>query len=72
MHTTEPFCIFNSFQGSQMIKRFASQVPLGALVRIIVPVGKDPTEAENLTTEFEQAMLPGVLTALRQTHLNVR
>jgi len=60
------------FQGAQMLKRFGAQVPLGALVRIQVPVGRDPAEAEALTAEFAQATLPTALAALRNTHLTTK
>jgi EpsI family protein len=60
------------FQASQMLKRFGAEVPLGALVRVTVPVGSDAAAAESLCTDFAQATLPGVLQTLRQTHLNVQ
>lgn len=60
------------FQLVQMLRRFQPGVPLGALVRIIIPVTGDPARAEQLTTEFASALLPSVLDGLKQAKLQVR
>jgi EpsI family protein len=60
------------FQGAQLLRRFEARVPLGSLVRIIVPVATNEAEAVSLTDEFAQATLPGALSALRQARLDVR
>ena len=57
------------FQGMQLVRRLQAQVPLGALVRIIVPVGKHPEEAEKLADEFAQSTVPPVLKSLREARL---
>jgi EpsI family protein len=63
-------CNLIQFQGMQVLKRLQSRVPVGALVRILVPVDKDTAEAERLSDEFAHATLPGVLQVLRNTRLN--
>jgi EpsI family protein len=60
------------FQGSQILKRFQREVPIGALVRVIVPVQSTQADAEKLSDEFAQATVPSVLTALRSVHLEAR
>jgi len=58
------------FQFKQLMKRFSSGVPIGALVRIIVPVeGSDAKAARQQTNEFAMATLPQVLEALRTAKL---
>lgn len=57
------------FQGMQLVRRLQARVPLGALVRIIVPVGKDPLAAEKLADEFAQSTVPPVLKSLREARL---
>jgi EpsI family protein len=57
------------FQAVQLLKRFRSQVPLGALVRIIVPVKHG--EPDNLTGPFAAETLPPVLAALKRERLHV-
>lgn len=54
------------YQGLQMLKRFRSEPPLGALVRITVPVGEGgPDAARKTTEEFARTVLPGVMQTLR-------
>ncbi len=53
------------FQVVQLMKRLRLQVPLGALVRVIVPVGSDAAAAERTADEFSTATLPRVLDSLR-------
>jgi EpsI family protein len=60
------------FQGSQILKRFQREVPIGALVRVIVPVQRTQTDAEKLSDEFARATVPSVLAALRSVHLEAR
>jgi EpsI family protein len=57
------------FQGMQLVRRLQSQVPLGALVRIIVPVGKDAAGAEKLADAFARETVPPVLKSLRDARL---
>lgn len=57
------------FQGAQLVRRLQAQVPLGALVRIIVPVGKHPEEAEKLADEFARDTVPPVMQSLREAKL---
>jgi EpsI family protein len=54
------------FQGNQLLKRFRSQIPLGALIRIIVPVEGSPAKAAQLSDRFAQATAPAVMERLRQ------
>lgn len=60
------------FQGTQLLKRFRSQVPVGALVRIIVPVRTSVEDAGKLSDEFAAATVPPVLATLRSVHLETR
>lgn len=60
------------FQMVQLLKRFQAGVPLGALVRILVPVTRDQAHAERLSDEFAAATLPTVMQSLRSTKLQVR
>jgi EpsI family protein len=60
------------FQGAQLLRRFQARVPLGALVRIIVPVATDEASAEVFTADFASATLPKALKALRKARLDVR
>jgi EpsI family protein len=57
------------FQTVQLIKRLRASVPIGALVRTIVPVGDDPAAADALSNAFAAATVPGVLAALNDTRL---
>lgn len=57
------------FQTMQVLKRFRTEVPIGAMVRIIVPVVSNPAEAERTSSEFVQAMIPKTLDTLRAAHL---
>lgn len=58
------------FQGAQLWKRFHAQLPLGALVRIIVPVRGGENEAQQTTAAFSQGTLPAILESLRQARKN--
>jgi EpsI family protein len=60
------------FQGSQLLKRFQREVPIGALVRVIVPVQRTQADAEKLSDEFAQATVPSVLAALHSVHLETK
>lgn len=53
------------FQGRQFLSRFRAQLPVGALVRVIVPVGRDAGAAEKLSDDFARTVLPPVMSALR-------
>jgi EpsI family protein len=59
------------FQAAQLLKRFKARIPLGALVRIIVPIATSETEAQMITTEFAKSTLPMEMSTLRQTCLDV-
>lgn len=62
-----------NFQVVQQLKHFKSTIPLGALVRIIVPArGADDADAKNLSNVFFRATVPGVMAALRQERLHPR
>jgi EpsI family protein len=60
------------FQGVQILKRFRSDVPVGALVRVIVPVypqDKNSAFATKVSDEFSKLLLPKVMGALRSAEL---
>jgi EpsI family protein len=61
-----------SFQTVQMVKRFRSVVPMGALVRIIVPIRSTEERADALSDQFAGATLPAVLDSVRHAQLVVR
>jgi EpsI family protein len=61
-----------SFQGAQLLKRFQADVPLGAMVRILAPVGTTPERAEALTQRVAAEVLPGVLAGLRERRLRTQ
>ena len=71
--TNGEYCSRNlmQFQGVQFLRRLRSQVPEGALVRIVVPLYGKEEEAKALTEEFAQATLPGTLEALRQVQISI-
>jgi EpsI family protein len=54
------------FQGEQLLKRLRNQVPLGALVRILVPIRKDSITAAALSDRFAKATVPTVMAQIRQ------
>ena len=60
------------FQTVQLVSRLKANVPIGALVRTIVPVGSDVAAAENLSDSFTQATLPTLLQTIRNTRLQMR
>jgi EpsI family protein len=60
------------FQAVQTLKRFRARVPVGALVRIIVPLQSDEDAARALSADFARAMLPGVLDSLRHARIEVQ
>lgn len=60
------------FQGAQLVRRLQAEVPLGALVRILVPTGDDLAAAEKLSDDFAVATVPHVLERLRDARLEVR
>ncbi len=57
------------FQGVQLLKRFGSRLPLGAMVRIIVPVTSTERAAERLADDFARATVPQVLGSIRSARL---
>ncbi len=73
-YTDGSYCTNNlvQFQGVQVLKRFRAEVPIGALVRIEVPVVSSQSEAESTTNDFVQATLPKTLDTLRAAHLTVQ
>ena len=73
-YTDGSYCTNNliQFQGVQVLKRFRAEVPIGALIRVMVPVTTNEAEAENTSNEFIQATLPRTLEALRAAHLTVQ
>ncbi len=57
------------FQMVQLFRRFRAKVPIGALVRIVVPIKGDRAAATKLAEEFAAANLPAVLSSLRNAHV---
>lgn len=53
------------FQIEQFFDRLQGRVPLGALVRVIVPITKNRAEAELLSDKFARSVLPGLLNQLK-------
>ena len=72
--TDGDYCTRNivQFQGHQILSRLRSQVPIGALVRLMVPVRKDTADAQQLAEDFARATVPAVLANLRGVHLITR
>ncbi len=60
------------FQWMQLVKRFGTRLPIGALVRVIAPVRGSVKEAEAVSDAFAAATLPAVFGSLRATHLEAR
>jgi EpsI family protein len=54
------------FQGEQLVHRLKGQVPLGALVRVLAPVGTSEAETRRLVDDFVGATLPDVMRGLRR------
>lgn len=59
------------FQSVQLVKRLRARVPIGALVRTIVPVGNDQAASEELSDAFALATVPRVLETLQNTRLEM-
>jgi EpsI family protein len=59
------------FQCAQLLKRIEARVPLGALVRITVPVATSEADAATIAGDFTQATLPAAMAALRQARLDI-
>jgi EpsI family protein len=60
------------FQGVQLLKRFRAEIPIGALVRILVPVTREGAATEKLSEEFARATLPPVMESLRRARVQAR
>ena len=58
------------FQVAQIVGRLGSRPSLGALVRIITPVGASPVSGIALTDDFCYRVLPAVLTRLEMARQN--
>lgn len=59
------------FQTVQLLKRLKASVPLGALVRMIVPITGNPADADAISDAFALATLPQVLSTLQNTRLEL-
>ena len=57
------------FLAVQTFKRIRARTPVGALVRIIVPITETVAKASGLTEEFSGAAVPPVLQRLRSVRL---
>jgi EpsI family protein len=71
--TDGDFCTNNllRFQAAQLLHRFRSEPPIGALVRTIVVMENDRQEAEKLSDDFARATVPVVLRNLREAKLKI-
>lgn len=54
------------FQAAQLLRRFETGLPVGALVRILIPVTSNPEATEALADEFAAATLPPVMKSVRE------
>ncbi|MCW3098151.1 MAG: hypothetical protein JWL77_3769 [Chthonomonadaceae bacterium] len=59
------------FQTVQLMKRLKATIPLGALVRTILPVGDDLADADELSNAFAAATIPEVLNTMQNTRLEM-
>lgn len=57
------------FQTVQLVKRLKATVPLGALVRTIVPISPDAADSDSLSDAFAAATIPNILTTIQNTRL---
>ncbi len=71
--TDGEYCTNNllKFQGTQLLRRFKSEMPIGALVRTIVVVQTTKQAAEQLSDEFAEATVPPVMKSLRDVKLKI-
>jgi EpsI family protein len=53
------------FQFGQFFRRLRGTVPQGALVRVMVPIQRDRSSAEQLSDSFIQSVVPDLLTKIR-------
>jgi EpsI family protein len=53
------------FMLAQVTKRLRGRIPIGAMVRVVVPVTTDDQDAEKLTVEFAAAVFPHVFRTLK-------
>lgn len=60
------------YQWDQMLKRLRGEPPMGALVRIIVPVHSDRKAAERFSDDFAREMLPEILKSIRAARINAK
>lgn len=60
------------FQGNQLLRRFGTRVPVGAMVRLLVPAGDDLQESERFADEFGATVLPGVFRTLHDVQVASR
>lgn len=60
------------FQAVQLLKRFRRHVPMGALVRVIVPVTTNERQADALSDQFATVAVPPVMSSLRNAQLEIR
>jgi EpsI family protein len=54
------------FQFSELLERLQSRTPVGALVRVLVPVAGDAAAAERTSDDLLRAALPAILERLRR------
>jgi EpsI family protein len=60
-----------AFLAVQTLKRFRGGIPVGALVRIAVPVRTTPEASGRIADAFARALVPRILPALRAVHLHL-
>jgi EpsI family protein len=59
------------FQTVQLLKRLKARIPMGALVRTILPVGDDLAAADELSNAFAAATIPEVLNTVQNARLEM-
>jgi len=60
------------FQWTQIQHRIRGKLPMGALVRIMTPVRRDPAKTQKLVAEFASAALPPVLGRIQKARVEVQ
>ena len=60
------------FQAVELLKRFRSRVPVGALIRMEVPMTAGQDAAEKLSDELAATVVPPLIAELRNARLVAR
>lgn len=60
------------FQANQLVTRIQGGLPMGALIRILVPVNRNGPAAEKLSDELARATVPQLMQQLRRVRAEAR